>query len=66
MQTIKFTVVLIVRSFSDTYRLKREPLFFQMNIDKDLLGNGMNMDDDILYNFTNVSSQLMRDDDITL
>ena len=27
--------------------------FFRININKDLLENGMNLDDDVLYNFTN-------------
>ena len=62
---MKFTAILLVRSFSDTSRLKRKPLPFQMNIDKDLSENGMNLDDDVLYNFTDTSSQLMRDDGIT-
>ena len=60
------TAILLVRSFSDTSRLKRKPLSFQMNINKDLSENGMNLNDDVLYNFTDVSSQLMRDDGITL
>ena len=51
VQTIKFTAILLVRSFSDTIRLKRMPLPFQMNTDKDLLENDMNLDDNILYNF---------------
>ena len=62
MQTIKFTAILLVRCFSDTTRLKRMPLSFQINIDKDLLENGMNLHDDVLSNFTVASSQLMRDD----
>jgi hypothetical protein len=65
VQTIKFTAIVLVRSFSDTSRLKRKPLPFQMNTDKNLSENGMNLDDDVLYNFTNASSQLMRDDGIT-
>ena len=65
VQTIKFTAILLVRSFSDTTRLKRMPLPFQMNIDKDLSENGMNLDDDVLYNFTDASSQLMKDDGVT-
>jgi hypothetical protein len=65
VQTIKFTAILLVRSFSATTRLKRMPLPFQMNIDKDLSENGMNLDDDVLYNFTDASSQLMKDDDVT-
>ena len=48
---IKFTAILLVRSFSDTSRLKRKPLPFQMNIDK-VSKNDMNLDDDVLYNFT--------------
>jgi hypothetical protein len=63
--TIKFTAILFVRSFNDTSRLKRKPLSFQMNINKDLSENGMNLDDDVLYNFIDASSQLMRDDGIT-
>jgi hypothetical protein len=65
MQIIKFTAILLVQSFNDTSRLKRKPLLFQMNIDKDLSENDMNLDDDVLYNFTDASSQLMRDDNIT-
>jgi hypothetical protein len=65
VQTIKFIVILLVRSFSDTIWLKRIPLPFQMNIDKDLSENGMNLDNDIVYNFTNVNFQPMRDDGIT-
>ena len=65
VQTLKFTAILLVRSFSVTTRLKRKPLPFQMNIDKDLSENGMNLDDDVLYNFTDASSQLMKDDGVT-
>jgi hypothetical protein len=65
VQIIKFTAILLVRSFNDTSRLKRKPLPFQMNIDKGLSENGINLDDDVLYNFTDVSSQLMWDDGIT-
>ena len=38
--------------------------FFRININKNLLENGMNLDDDVLYNFTNGISQLMRDDGV--
>ena len=65
VQTIKFIIILLVRSFNDSTRLKRMPLSFQMNIDKDFSENGMNLDDDILYNFADFNSQLMRDDSIT-
>ena len=66
MQTIKFIAILLIRSFSDIFRLKRMPLPFQMNIDKDLSENGMNLDDhDVFYNFTDASSQPMRDVGIT-
>ena len=60
VQTIKFTTILLVYSFSDTARLKRMPLPFQMNIDKDHSKSGMNLDDDVVYNFTNANSQLMK------
>ena len=40
------------------------PLFFQMNIDKDLSKNDLDMDDDLLYNFMNATSQLMRNNDV--
>ena len=39
VQTIKLIVILLVRSFSNTTRLKRMPLPFQMNIHKDLSEN---------------------------
>ena len=39
-------VFLLARLFN-TSRLKRMPLSFQMNIDKDLLGNDMDLDDDV-------------------
>ena len=38
VQTIKFTFILLVRSLSITTQLKRMPLPFQMNIDKDFFG----------------------------
>jgi hypothetical protein len=65
MQVIKFTAILLVRYFNDTFGLKRMSLFFQMNIGKKILENGLNLNDGVFYNFTEASSQLMRDDGIT-
>ena len=50
LQPVKFTMLLLARSFSGTSGLKRMPLHFQMNINNDLLENDMDLEDDILYN----------------
>jgi len=46
------------------FGLKCMPLSFHMNMDKDLSKRGMELDNDVLYFFTDVTLQLMRDDDI--
>ena len=65
LQIVNFTAFLLVQSFHNTSGWKRLSLPFHMNIDKDLLDDGMDLNDDVLYNCTDATSQLMRDDGVT-